>query len=134
MQTGLRVYAEVWRAYRKVCDREKVRPYQPFEEFLKSAVKNHSASTLVHILHEAAKRRDEGYNAYGLLLLDWYANGKFWVDIQDKDISLEELLLDALKLVSDADLRRRIEETLIERQRSKNKKSQEKNLPPDVKL
>jgi len=113
---------------------KKVRPYQPFEEF--SQVGSEEPFDFNSGAHtswgsKASRRRIQRLRAAAL---NWYAYGKFWVDIQDKDISLEELLLDALKLVSDADLRRRIEETLIERQRSKNKKSQEKKMPPDVKL
>ena len=122
LQTGLRVDAEVWGSYRKVCGREKVRPYQPIEEFLRLVVDNGSASALVHMLHESAKCRVDGYNAYARVLLAWFTHGKFWTDIQDKDIAVEELLLDALKLVPDADLRRRIEEALIENQRSRSKK------------
>ena len=123
LQTGLRVDANLWGAYREVCRREGVRPYQPIEEFLKSAVENNSTAALVHIVQEAAKFRAEGYNAYARVVLEWYTNGRRWVDIQDKEISVEELLLDALKLIPDDDLRRRIEETLKESQRSKNSKS-----------
>jgi hypothetical protein len=40
-------------------------------------------------------------------------------------VSVESLLLDALKMVADADLRRRIEEALIAHQRSQNTKIEE---------
>ena len=72
LQTGLRVDANLWGAYREVCRREGVRPYQPIEEFLKSAVENNSTAALVHIVQEAAKFRAEGYNAYARVVLEWY--------------------------------------------------------------
>ena len=122
LQTGVRVEADVWGAYRKVCSREGVRPYRPIEEFLRLVVDTDSASSLLTMMRETAKSRVDGYHAYARVLLDWYTHGKFWMKVQDEDVSVEGMLLDALKLVTDADLRRRIEEVLIDNQRSRNTK------------
>ncbi len=99
-----------------------MRPCQPVEEFLRLVVDNGSASSLVLMLRESAKCRVDGYHAYARVLLEWYTHGKFWTKVQDEDVSVEELLLDALKLVVDADLRSRIEEALIEHQRRQKTK------------
>jgi hypothetical protein len=109
----MRIDAEVWVAYRKLCSREKLRPYRPIEEFLRLVVDSDSASSLLTMMRETAKSRVDGYHAYARVLLDWYTHGKFWMNVQDEETSVEGMLLDALKLVTDADLRRRIEEALI---------------------
>ena len=104
----MRIDAEVWVAYRKLCSREKLRPYRPIEEFLRLVVDSDSASSLLTMMRETAKSRVDGYHAYARVLLDWYTHGKFWMNVQDEETSVEGMLLDALKLVTDADLRRRI--------------------------
>jgi hypothetical protein len=109
----MRVDAEIWGAYRKLCSREKLRPSRPIEEFLRLMVDSDSVSSLLIMMRETAKSRVDGYHAYARVLLDWYTHGKFWMKVQDEDVSVEGMLLDALKLVVDADLRRRIEEALI---------------------
>ena len=43
LQTGVRVEAEVWRAHRALCGRERLRPSVPMEEFLKLVLENGSA-------------------------------------------------------------------------------------------
>jgi hypothetical protein len=118
----MRVDAEVWGAYKKLCSREKVRPYRPIEEFLRLVVDSDSVLSLLSLMRESAKSRVDGYNAHARVLLDWYTHGKFWTKVQDEDVSVEGMLLDALKLVTDADLRRRIEEALIDNQRRQNTK------------
>ena len=122
LQTGMRVDAEIWGAYRKLCSREKVRPHRPIEEFLRLVVDSDSVSSLLIMMRETAKSRVDGYHAYARVLLDWYTHGKFWTNVQDEELSVEGMLLDALKLVTDVDLRRRIEEALIDNQRSRNTK------------
>ena len=117
VQTGVRVDAEVWRAYRLVCRREKLRPCRPIDEFLRLVVDSDSALSLLSMMREAAKTRVDGYEAYARVLLDWYTHGKFWIHVSnDDEVSVETLLLEALKMVADADLRRRIEEALVSRQ------------------
>ena len=118
----MRVDAEVWGAYRKLCSREKLRPSRPIEEFLRLMVDSDSVSSLLIMMRETAKSQVDGYHAHARVLLDWYTHGKFWTNVQDEDVSVEGMLLDALKLVSDADLRLRIEEALIDNQRSRNTK------------
>jgi hypothetical protein len=113
----MRVDVEIWGAYRKLCSREKVRPSRPIEEFLRLMVDSDSVSSLLIMMRETAKSRVDGYHAHARVLLDRYTHGKFLTKVQDEDVSVEGMLLDALKLVTDADLRRRIEEALIVTQR-----------------
>jgi hypothetical protein len=64
------------------------------------------------------KARVEGHEAYARVLLDWYTLGKFWIEGSgEEELSVETLLLDALKTVANSELRGRIEEALTERQR-----------------
>ena len=118
LQTGVRVESEVWRAYKVVCEREKLRPGEPVEDFLRLVVDGDSALGLLRIMREAARSRVEGFEAYARVLLDWYVHHKFWLSTGgEEDISVENLLLDALKVVADPDLREQIETALIDRQR-----------------
>lgn len=117
LQTGVRVDAEVWRAYRVVCGREKLRPSQPIEDFLRLVIDSDSGLHVLRMMGEVAKSRTEGFDAYARVLLDWYDHGKFWFRVLDEEASVEGLLLEALKVVADSDLRRRIEEALVARQR-----------------
>ena len=118
LQTGVRVDAELWRSYRLLCGREKLRPSQPIEDFLRLVVGNDSAVSVLGLVREAVKSRVEGCEAYARVLLDWYTHGKVWIrGSGDEDLSVETQLLDALKVVADPDLRGRIEAALIENQR-----------------
>jgi hypothetical protein len=117
LQTGVRVEAELWRAYRVVCGRERLRPSQPIEGFLRLVVDGDSAVGLLNFVRGAVKSRSEGYDAYARVLLDWFTHGKFWLDVSGEDVSVESLLLETLKSVADSELRRRIEEALIAKQR-----------------
>jgi hypothetical protein len=117
-QTGVRVEAALWEAYRELCGRQRLRLAQPIEDFLRLVVDEGSAVGLLRLMREALRARVEGHEAYARVLLDWYTNGKFWIDgPDDKELSVETLLLDALKSVGDPELRGRIEEALMERQR-----------------
>ena len=107
-------------AYRAVCGREKLRPSSPIEEFLRLVLENDSASSLLSMMRGVAKARVEGFEAYARVLLDWYTHEKFWFHVEgDEDTFVEGLLLEALKLVADAELRRQIEEALIANQRKR---------------
>ena len=103
-----------------VCEREKLRPGEPIEDFLRLVVDGDSALSLLRLMREAAKRRVDGVEAYARVLLDWYDHGKFWVHSVsgDEEVSVESLLLDALKVVGDSDLRAQIEEALKAHQRA----------------
>lgn len=118
-QTGVRVDAEVWRAYRALCGREKMRPSVPIEEFLRLVLENDSALSLLRLMRGVAKERAEGFEAYARVLLDWYTHGKYWFSTvdDDDDAPVEPLLLEALKVVTDAGLRLRIENALVANQR-----------------
>ena len=118
-QTGVRVDAEVWQAYRALCSREKLRPSLPIEEFLRRVLENESASSLLSMMRGVAKARAEGFEAYARVLLDWYTHEKFWFQVGEAETSVETLLLDSLKVVNDPELRRRIEEALVAQQRKR---------------
>jgi hypothetical protein len=124
-QTGVRVDAEVWRAYRELCSREKLRPSLPIEEFLRLVLEKESALSLLRLMRGVAKARAEGFDAYARVLLDWYTHGKYWFSVgDDDDVSVEALLLDSLKVVTDAELRRRIEKALVADQRKRYNKEE----------
>ena len=117
-QTGIRVEAELWKTYRELCRQQKLRPSQPIEDFLQIAVNEDSAVSLLRLMREAAKTRVEGHEAYARVLLDWYTHGKIWITGSgEEEVSVETLLLDALKTISDPEMRGKIEEALTARQR-----------------
>jgi hypothetical protein len=125
-QTGIRVESELWEAYRELCRRQKLRPSQPIEDFLRLAVNEHSAVSLLRLMREAAKTRVKGHEAYARVLLDWYTHDKFWiVGSGEEEVSVETLLLDALKTISYAELRGQIEEALTTRQRKMYREKKE---------
>ena len=129
VQTGVRIESEVWRAYKVVCGREKLRPSRPVEDFLRLVVENDSALSVLSMIREAAKTRVAGVEAYARVLLDWYMHDKYWLtlrssDDEDEEVPVETLLLDALKVVVDPDLRGRIEEALIAFQRRVSEKKE----------
>jgi hypothetical protein len=109
----VRIEVEVWRAYREFCRREKLSPYVAVEEFLKVAVENGSASNVLNMMRVFAKTRAEGFEAYARVLLGWYQRGKYFFPVSGSErVSVEGLLLNALKDVREPDLRGRIEEAL----------------------
>ncbi len=117
VQTGVRIDSEVWRAYRVLCSREKLRPSLAIEEFLRLVLENDSVLRLLSLMRDVAKSRVEGFDAYARVLLDWYTHEKYWFSVNDSDASVEALLLDSLKVVTDAELRHRIENALVAHQR-----------------
>ena len=117
-QTGVRVEAELWAAYRELCGRQRLRLSQPIEDFLRLVVDEGSAVGLLRLMREAVRARVEGHEAYARVLLDWYMHDKYWVKGSGEEyLSVEALLLDALKTIEDPELRGRIEEALMEGQR-----------------
>jgi hypothetical protein len=118
LQTGVRVDAELWQAYKQLCHRDKLRPAQPIEDFLRLTVENDSAMSLLRMLRGAAKAQVDGVEAYARVLLDWYSHEKYWIEISDVNTSVESLLLEALKVVANSDLRNQIEEALKAHQRA----------------
>jgi hypothetical protein len=61
----------------------------------------------------AAKSQTEGMHAFARVLLNWYSHGKrFYYVVGDDEVSVEGQLLEALKTITDSDLRRQIEQAL----------------------
>jgi hypothetical protein len=114
IQTGVRIEAEVWQAYKKLCSRDRLRPSLPIEEFLKSAVDNESILGFLTLLRATAKSEAEGINANARVLLNWHAKGRRYFNaLGHDDAPIEGLLLDALKTITDPELRQQIEKALI---------------------
>jgi hypothetical protein len=115
-QTGVRVEAELWEAYRELCKRQRLRASQPIEDFVRLVVDEDSAVGVLRLMREAAKVRVAGYEDYARVLLDWYVHKKYWISTSgEDDLSVEELLLDALKTVVNPGLRRQIKKALTAR-------------------
>jgi hypothetical protein len=113
-QTGVWIDAQVWEAYRGLCSREKLRPSEPIEEYLRVILRNGSALTVLNMIQGMAKARSEGIEAYARVLLNWYTNKKYWIRApDDNDASVETTLLQALKEVVDPQLRKEIQEALM---------------------
>jgi hypothetical protein len=118
VQTGFRVEDKVWLAYRALCSRDKLRPSVPIEEFLNLVLENDSALGFLTLMQGTAKANAEGLEAYTRVLLTWYLAGKRYFNSARKDDeSVEGLLLECLKVVSDPGLRHQIEEALIGKRR-----------------
>ena len=110
-QIGIWIDSAVWQAYREVCSREKLRPAEPIEKFLRFVLRGGSVVSVLNWLEKAG--RIEGLEAYARVLLEWYRRGKFWMYVTDEDEApVEPMLLEALKQVEDPELRREIEEAL----------------------
>lgn len=128
--------AQVWEAYRGLCSREKLRPSEPIEEYLRVILQNGSALTVLSMIQGMAKARSEGVEAYARVLLNWYKNKKYWIRApDDNDASVETTLLQALKEVADPQLRKEIQEALMirpleqARQKGKSEESTVKETP-----
>ncbi len=112
-RTGVVIEVEVWRAYRELCRRERLRPYFLVEEFLKLVVENGSVVNVLNMMRALRKTRAEGFEAYARVLLDWYQHGRYFFPVSGSErLSVEGLLLNVLKDVGDPGLRGRIEEAL----------------------
>jgi hypothetical protein len=110
-QIGIWVDGAVWQAYRDLCSREKLRPAEPVEKFLRFILRGGSALSVLNWLEKAGKI--EGFEAYARVLLNWYREGKMWMYVTDEDEApMEPMLLEALKQVENPALRREIEDAL----------------------
>jgi hypothetical protein len=113
-QTGVWIDAQVWSAYRSLCSREKLRPSEPIEEFLKLILQTGSALSVLNMMQGMTKARIQGSEAYARVLLNWYKNGKWWIYVsEDGEASVETLLLNVLTDISDPQLRREVQEALV---------------------
>lgn len=129
-QTGVWVDVQVWGAYRDVCNREKLRPSEPLEGFLRLVLRTGSASSVLNMMQTMAEARLQGLEAYARVLLNWQNSGKDWVQVSDENnVPVETMLLHALTDVADPQLRRDIEEALMIRPRKQaNKKARKRKI------
>jgi hypothetical protein len=110
--------AGVWDAYRMVCDREKLRVAEPIEEYLRLVVQNGSALKVLNVVRNVVKARSDGLEDYARVLLDWHKKGQIWVHVTDEnEVSVEHLLLDALKDIANPVLRKMIREEMTRSRR-----------------
>jgi len=117
-QIGVWIDAAVWHAYRELCSKERFRPAEPIEKFLQFILHDGSVMVVVNLMNKAEKA--EGFEAYVRVLLEWYKNGKVWLDVTDEDEApIEPMLLEALKLVANCNLRQEIEEALTKTAKKK---------------
>jgi hypothetical protein len=128
VQTGVRIESDVWKLYKAVCGRKKLQPSRPIEAFLRLVLNKDSALSVLSMMREAAKTRIDGVEAYARVLLDWFLHGKYWLTLRssgdkDDDVPVETLLLDALKVVVNLGIRKRIEDALIAFQRQVSEKN-----------
>jgi hypothetical protein len=117
-QTGMVIDSQIWKAYRGLCKREKLRPSEAIIEFLGLVLRNGSPLAVVNMMKLMVKERTESFEAYARVLLNWYKNGKTWIHVTDEsEGAVEPMLLQVLKDVVDPQLRRDIEVTLVFRPR-----------------
>jgi hypothetical protein len=126
-QIGVFVDAQIWDGYRELCRREKLRPFQPIEEFLKLIIRNGSTLKVLSMTRSMARVEPAAFEAYARVLLNWYKTGRRWIHVTDEiEAPVEQMLLQSLKDVADPRLRGEIQETLIvtahERSSHKNRK------------
>jgi hypothetical protein len=113
-QIGVSMDAQVWNAYREVCRREKLRPFEPIEEYLKLVLRNNSALTVLTMIQSMARVEPAAFEAYARVLLNWYKTGRFWIHVTDEiEAPVEHMLLHSLKDVADPRLRNEIQEALV---------------------
>ena len=132
------VDAQVWDAYRELCDREKLRLAEPIEEYLRVVLKNGSPLTVLNMMQSLSKARSEGLEDYARVLLNWQRRGQYWVRVTaENEVSVEHLLLNVLKEVPDPQLRKEIREALMyeprrrQKKTGKQRKAVEKSVEPE---
>ncbi len=122
-QTGVWIDAQVWDAYRELCDREKLRLSEPIEGYLKLVLQNGSALTVLNMMQSMAKTRSGGFEAYAQVLLNWHRTGQHWIYVTgDNEASVYHMLLHALKEIADPQLRKEIREALMNEPRKQVEK------------
>ncbi|HVP16577.1 MAG TPA: hypothetical protein VMT42_04350 [candidate division Zixibacteria bacterium] len=123
-QTGVWIDAQVWDAYRELCNREKVRLSEPIEEYLRLVLQNGSALTILNMMQSMARARSGGFEDYARVLLNWHRTGQFWIQVTDEnEVSVSHMLLHALKEVADPQLREEIREALMVEPRKQAEKT-----------
>jgi hypothetical protein len=127
-QTGVWVDAQVWDAYRELCDREKLGLAEPIEEYVRFVLKVGSPLTVLTMMRSLSEAKSGGLEDYARVLLNWHRNGQYWVRITDEnEVTVEHLLLNALKELPDEQLRKEIRESLMWEPRKKRAKTNEQN-------
>ena len=110
-QAGVRVDVAVWMQYRDLCARERLRPAEPIDGFLRFVLRCGSALAVLPMLDRCESR--SGFDAYARVLLNWYERGMDFITVSDEsEASVEHMLLQAVKQVTDPELRRQIEDAL----------------------
>jgi hypothetical protein len=106
--------SQIWNVYREVCRREKLRPFEPIEEYLKLVVRNNSALIVLSMIRSITKVKPGAFEAYAQVLLNWHKTGRYWIHVTDEiEAPVEHMLLHCLKDVADPRLRNEIQEALI---------------------
>ena len=125
-QTGVWVDVQVWDAYRELCKRERLGLAEPIEGYLRFVVKNGSPSAVLSLMQSFSDEKSGRFEDYVRVLLDWYKNGQYWTQVTDENpVSVEHLLLDALKELPDEQLRKEVREALVYKPRGRKKKATE---------
>jgi hypothetical protein len=110
-QAGVRVDVTVWMQYRDLCARERLRPSEPIDGFLRFVLRCGSAVAVLPMLDRCES--SGGFDAYARVLLKWYERGRDFIAVSDEsDAPVEHMLLQAVKQVADPGLRRQIEDAL----------------------
>jgi hypothetical protein len=115
VQVGVRVDGEVWRAFKSVCKSEEIREGIVVEGFLNVVLECGSALGVLRMLRRVVRAGVEGFDDYARVLLSWYKGGRRWVYVEGRQISLDGMLLLALRAVSHSPLREEIRGALVER-------------------
>lgn len=115
-QTGMWMDVHVWEAYRGLCGREKLRPGEPIEEFVKFVLAGGSALGALSMMRTMTETKSESFEAYARVLLDWTRKEISWVHVMtgdyERNADVDYMLLEALKQVTDPQLRKEIEDAL----------------------
>ena len=104
-------------------DCEELRLSEQLEEYLRLVRHNGSALTVLNMMQSMAKTRSEGFEDYARVLINWHRKGQYWIRVTaENEVSVEHMLLNALKEVANPELRREIRETLMSEPREQTEK------------
>jgi len=126
-QIGVSISASTWNAYKSLCSREKLRPAEGIEEFLKAVNNKGSILTVMSQIQE--RENDEGFKAQIRVLMEWWRIGDYWYHDNGKDKTVEGTLLQKLREIHDPQLRAEVEALLVKKRKENQKKHT--NADPD---
>ncbi|MCK4478161.1 hypothetical protein KAU88_06505 [Candidatus Bathyarchaeota archaeon] len=113
-QIGVWIDSATWNAYKMLCSREKLRPAEGLEEFLKVVNCEGSVAAALQLLRSTAD--DEGVKAQVEVLMKWSRQGKYWFyDNRGKQVNIKGVLLEKLGKIRDPRLRAEVEALLKEK-------------------